>query len=414
MNNYIFAIIAIIAICILVFALLFYKRFANNSTSETDKWERIRKRKKRAIASHISNIHKIHDRASGAGKKISLLEKKKVKESFDASVKALQEYVQFCESKSLALTEDEEKLLSTVDETTDQLEPKKALDRQLERAGNEYNRVYQLVNTSGEQLFATRQDSVQTIDDVEALVNSIAKRPKSFDKDFEEIVVGRDSFRELTEFGLSEQKALKAAAGSAGAGVAAGAAVASMAPTAAMWVATTFGTASTGTAISALSGAAATNAALAWLGGGALAAGGSGMAAGQALLALAGPVGWGVAGGSALVSILLALRKKGKIQEGKKEEIERILQCTDSLKTLKADLDSVDIQTKELNDRLREQFASCNHLHSGDYSTFSDEQKEQLGTIVNNTKALSKLVGKVFGAEEENETGKGKRKGRKK
>ena len=39
-----------------------------------------------------------------------------------------------------------------------------------------------------------------------------------------------------------------------------------------MGVATTFGVASTGTAISALSGAAATNAALAWLGGGALAA----------------------------------------------------------------------------------------------------------------------------------------------
>ena len=58
-----------------------------------------------------------------------------------------------------------------------------------------------------------------------------------------------------------------------------------------MGIATTFGVASTGTAISALSGAAATNAALAWLGGGALAVGGGGMAAGNAFLALAGPVG---------------------------------------------------------------------------------------------------------------------------
>ena len=81
-------------------------------------------------------------------------------------------------------------------------------------------------------------------------------------------------------------------------GVTAGAAVVSVAPTVAMWVATTFGTASTGTAISALSGAAATNAALAWLGGGALAVGGGGMAAGNAFLALAGPVGWGIAGAS--------------------------------------------------------------------------------------------------------------------
>src|SRR5581483_2343235 len=42
----------------------------------------------------------------------------------------------------------------------------------------------------------------------------------------------------------------------------------------------TFATASTGTAIGALSGAAPTNATLAWLGGGAVAAGGGGMAAG--------------------------------------------------------------------------------------------------------------------------------------
>lgn len=48
----------------------------------------------------------------------------------------------------------------------------------------------------------------------------------------------------------------------------------------AVTIATTIGTASTGTAISSLSGAAATNAMLAWFGGGAVAAGGGGMAAG--------------------------------------------------------------------------------------------------------------------------------------
>jgi len=47
---------------------------------------------------------------------------------------------------------------------------------------------------------------------------------------------------------------------------------------------TTFGTASTGTAIAGLSGAAATNATLAWFGGGAIAAGGGGIAAGTAVI----------------------------------------------------------------------------------------------------------------------------------
>lgn len=37
-------------------------------------------------------------------------------------------------------------------------------------------------------------------------------------------------------------------------------------------------------------------AALAWLGGGAIAAGGSGMVGGQALLAMAGPIGWAIGG----------------------------------------------------------------------------------------------------------------------
>ncbi|MGW8444460.1 hypothetical protein ACWGXJ_26515 [Paenibacillus sp. S33] len=41
--------------------------------------------------------------------------------------------------------------------------------------------------------------------------------------------------------------------------------VAAFGPTVALAIATTFGTASTGTAIATLSGAAATNAALAWL-----------------------------------------------------------------------------------------------------------------------------------------------------
>lgn len=60
-----------------------------------------------------------------------------------------------------------------------------------------------------------------------------------------------------------------------------------------MLLATTIGTASTGTAIAGLSGAAATNAAMAWLGGGALSAGGFGVAGGATVLT----------GGAALVVI---------------------------------------------------------------------------------------------------------------
>ena len=85
------------------------------------------------------------------------------------------------------------------------------------------------------------------------------------------------------------------AGGVAGVGVGAGVAVATLGPGVAMGIATVFGVASTGTAVSALSGAAAANAALG-LGGGALAAGGGGMAAGEAFLALMGPIGLAIAG----------------------------------------------------------------------------------------------------------------------
>ncbi len=165
-----------------------------------------------------------------------------------------------------------------------------------------------------------------------------------------------------------------------------------MAPTAAMWVATTFGTASTGTAISALSGAAATNAALAWLGGGALAVGGGGMAAGQALLALAGPVGWGLAGTSLALSIWLAIRQRLKIQESKKDEIARMKNCVEALKEIKGKIDVLYIETSDFYEGIQDSVARCNEMRGLDYLSFSNEQKQELGAIVNNTKALSVLL----------------------
>ena len=152
------------------------------------------------------------------------------------------------------------------------------------------------MNDKGVGLYIARTRAIDTVENVETIVNSIANHPKEFDTDFEEIHTNRDGFQEVCDFADRELKTAREAAGSAGAGLAAGASVAFMAPTAAMWIASTFGTASTGVAISTLSGAAAESAALGWLGGGALTAGGGAMAAGNALLALSGPIGWTIAG----------------------------------------------------------------------------------------------------------------------
>ena len=146
-------------------------------------------------------------------------------------------------------------------------------------------------------LFEQRQRAVaEVIEPVEEYVNRLVHSPREFDKSVREFRIEVDRFSETVQRIETEAHRSETVGGAAGVtGTAAGVGVATFGPSAAMAVATTFGTASTGTAISTLSGAAAANAALAWLGGGAVAAGG-GMAAGKALLVLAGPVGWTIGG----------------------------------------------------------------------------------------------------------------------
>ena len=280
--------------------------------------------------------------------------------------------------------------------------PKKAselrvLDKELELAGNQYNEVYEQFEQTGDGLLQIRRKALEIIESVEGLVNSISRHPKSFEADISEIIIQKEQFKDKLVFGLEQKMVLEKTAKGAGAGIAAGAAVVSIAPSAAMWVATTFGTASTGTAISALSGAAATNAALAWLGGGAIAAGGGGMAAGNALLALAGPIGWGLAGTSIAVSVWLAWRQKHKILERKKEEIVRIKNATEELKQSKEGIDVLLKQTERMMDEIKQSLQLCNRMRGLDYRTFKNEDKHALGTCVNNTRVLSVLLNKTFG-----------------
>lgn len=178
-------------------------------------------------------------------------------------------------------------------------------------------------------------------------------------------------------------------AGAAGAGL--GLAVLTLGPTAAMGVATTFGLASTGTAISALSGAAATNAALAWLGGGALVAGGGGMAAGQAFLTMAGPVGWSIAAISLAASSLLYW--KNSID---KKHLENLFEAISHRDIKSYELAIVEIleRIKRIDDESEKLDEAIENIQTFglDYDLMTEKQQYALGSYINLMHSSTQLL----------------------
>jgi hypothetical protein len=267
----------------------------------------------------------------------------------------------------------------------------------LKEANNKYQRVYGNTIDDIVRLHDKRVTAVKLIKQIEGFINSLVNTPKEFQKFLGEIKVNRHKFEtEVHNLELESKSANKVSGSVAGAGMAAGVGVAAFGPTAAMAIATTFGTASTGTAIATLSGAAATNAALAWLGGGALVASGGGIAAGEALLALAGPVGWAIGGTALLGGGLLANNKNKKIAEKAEAETKTVKNETNKLLKLRTKVESVFVQTIEMSEHLNSLLKKITKNGINDYRSFSDEQLEQIKTLLNVTMSLSsKLCEKV-------------------
>ncbi len=225
---------------------------------------------------------------------------------------------------------------------------KKEALQELEKAQRKYELAGIHANEAVQSLYNTKKEAVKVIE----IAERILKKQSDFGIDnIRRIADAKSSIRLFQEAVQNEKIALEEAnelikdptgkyAGIAGVGAAAGAAVATLGPSAAMAFATTFGTAATGTAISALSGVAATNAALAWLGGGALAAGGGGMAAGSAILAMFGPIGWAVGGIAVGTTSFLINWKNRKIA---KQAIEMVKDITSAIKEIKNTIDEINV-----------------------------------------------------------------------
>ena len=261
-----------------------------------------------------------------------------------------------------------------------------------ELAKEQVESAIQNANNAIESLGSYTSDLYSKLNDIQGLFDQIRGIPSEQKVQYEKTKKVNLAWKQQAEsIEKSYQDAKIKSAGSGTAGVGAGVAVAALGPTAAMGIATTFGVASTGTAISALSGAAATNAALAWLGGGALAVGGGGMVAGEALLAMAGPVGWAIAG-AALIGSSIALLVANK----DKKNLEGIF-------TLISERDAKRYQlaTVELNERIK-RIKGETHLLSDaiekipsfglDYCQMTEAQQYELGSYVNLMEASTRLL----------------------
>lgn len=271
-----------------------------------------------------------------------------------------------------------------------------ALDN-LRKACYEYNEERELIMYHTEELFKEKEESRDLLKEIEKFINNLANTPKTLIDELAAIKNEYQTFdKEVQKFEIEAKKIdignnISAAAAAAGVGVA------TMGPTAAIAIATTFGTASTGTAIASLSGAAATNAALAWLGGGALAAGGGGMAAGNALLAMAGPVGWFIAGGAFVTSAVILNSKNKDIAEQAWKQADEINSALIEITKNSAEIKQLRRKIRDLYYRLKDELADFLAKNIKDYCLLSEDDKLRLGAFVNFAKSLAGLLNKKVG-----------------
>lgn len=270
-----------------------------------------------------------------------------------------------------------------------------------QKAVNRYNDSHAALISKCNHLHSKRQSAIAQIKIIQDIINSIANSPKEFVTQMGSVEQELLKFHQTEEYAEAALKNEKNSGASIAAGVAAGGAFAALAPSAAMSIATTFGTASTGTAISALSGAAAQKAALAWIGrvtGGIATKAtitGAGMASGQAFLALAGPIGWGVSAAATSVSLISLSSKNKKISKGALEEAKQIMMARNELDNTSEKVQTLTQETDVLLQNLTEKTVQIKQYRDIDYSLLRDEERIVLGTAVNNTLALAVLVNKT-------------------
>lgn len=118
------------------------------------------------------------------------------------------------------------------------------------------------------------------------------------------------------------------------------------------------------------------------------------MAAGHALLALAGPIGWTVAGATLLVSITLFTVNKFKLNKQKIEEIEAVKANTNETIIIADKIQTLIDEVTILRGKLSKLYGDSLHEFGKDFLLIPEARRAQLGILVNNTKALAASLSK--------------------
>lgn len=269
---------------------------------------------------------------------------------------------------------------------------KKKSKTKLELASENIEKLVKETNDKIKELGQYDYDLHNALINIQEKFDKIRNVPSDKQLKYQEIKEVSQSWKQqVDQIEKDYETAKKTDIGGGAAGGMLGAGVATLGPTAAMGIATTFGVASTGTAISSLSGAAATNAALAWLGGGALSAGGGGMAAGNALLGIAGPVGWAIAGIAIIGSALFFWKTKS--DRNRLEDLFLLISERDqySYKQAIVELNERIKRIKDETVKLKEAIKKIISFGT-DYDSMTEEQQYTLGAYVNLMNASTQLL----------------------
>lgn len=258
----------------------------------------------------------------------------------------------------------------------------------------DYNAARSEAKNSAMELNRELALGAELIEDAVDLINSIARSSKSIESGggvefvLKEAANSDSESDKVGSIPRQTRRNMQTSIAIAGAGTTSGLAVKHLAPRAAMWAARTFGNASTGTAISSLSGAAMESASLAWIGGGALSAGGGGMAAGSAVLGLAGPLGWTITASAVTASGFWFVKKQLELQK----DIDECRQHTNRMRREKFEIDNITSKISPLLHSLTDVCEQCAPLRGAAFTDLDDSARRRLTVLVHQTSSLALLL----------------------